>query len=368
MGGSSFGDLFKIVTFGSSHGEAIGVVIEGCPSGLGFDELFIQKALDERRPGSSPYVSPRNELDRFKLLSGVYQGYTTGDPITLVIENRNSDSAPYEPLATLYRPGHANFTYLEKYGLFDPRGGGRASARETAARVAAGAVAQLVLKEYGIELEAYLTQIGPFKAEHWDQSESLIFCPDSEVEKQMMVYLEQLALKGDSIGGIVTGIIRHVPVGLGEPIFDRFEAQLAHAMLSIPATKGFEIGEGFQSAFLHGSQFNDQFYLEGDKVAFKSNHAGGTLGGISNGDTINFRTVFKPASSIKLPQKTLSLDRTPVEFSLDQKAKHDPCVAIRGTPVVKAMAALVTCDLLLKTRLNRLSSCNLLSKSSLMPL
>jgi chorismate synthase len=348
MPGNTFGDVFKITTFGESHGKAIGVIIEGCPSGLFFDLSFIQQMMDQRRPGKNSVVSPRQEKDQIQLLSGVYEEMTTGAPITLMIANEAYDSDPYTSLANFYRPGHANFTYLQKFGYFDPRGGGRASARETAARVAAGAVAMLVLKEQGIKVEAYLTQVGDIKSEAWDQENSELFCPDSQCEIKIRHYLEELIKKGDSIGGIVTGIIKNLPVGLGEPVFDKLEAKLAYAMLSIPATKGFEIGEGFGSVTFLGSEFNDPFYLDDDKIALASNHTGGTLGGISTGQDIRFNTVFKPTSSIKIAQNTVSVDKQKVVFTLDKTAKHDPCVAIRGTSVVKAMAALVICDFLLK--------------------
>jgi chorismate synthase len=355
MPGNTFGDLFKITTFGESHGKAIGVVIDGCPSGLFLDVNFIQEALDQRRPGTNPFVSPREEKDLVEVISGVYGDRTTGAPITLMIKNRGFDSKPYTALENIYRPGHANFTYLEKFGIFDPNGGGRASARETASRVAAGAVASLILKEYGIEIKAYLTQVGPIKCEAYDLEDSKIFCSDSKKQKAILELLMELIEQGDSIGGIVTGIIKKLPIGLGEPVFDRFEAKLAQAMLSIPATKGFEIGEGFESVNRQGSNFNDPLILKENNIAFLTNNAGGTLGGITNGEDVIFKTVFKPTSSIKKKQTSVSFDKETVEFQLDQKAKHDPCVAIRGVPVVKAMAALVTCDFLLKARLDCLN-------------
>lgn len=354
MSGNSFGDIFKVTTFGESHGDSIGCVIEGCPSGLALDLDFIQGQLDQRRPGRHRFVTPRNEKDIVSILSGVFEGKTTGAPICILIANQDTQSSSYQSLAQLFRPGHANFTYLEKFGIFDHRGGGRASARETAARVAAGAIAQLILKDRGVEIVAYLTEVGPFKALNWDQKDSDIFCPDSSVEIKIKNYLEELLAEGDSIGGIVTGVIKNLPIGLGEPCFDRFEALLAHAMLSIPATKGFEIGEGFKACLFKGSMFNDLFCLNNSQITTLTNHAGGTLGGITNGQDVIFRTVFKPTSSIKKTQTTVSLDLKETVLTLDQKARHDPCVAIRGTCVVKAMAALVACDMLLKSRLNRL--------------
>lgn len=358
MSGNSFGDIFKVTTFGESHGEAIGCVIEGCPSGLILDRAFIESELEQRRPGRHQFVTPRNEKDKINIISGVFEGTTTGAPICILIANEDVDSSSYKSLADVFRPGHANFTYLEKFGIVDPRGGGRASARETAARVAAGAIAQLILKQVGVDIVAYLTEVGEFKVSQWDQEKSDIFCPDSCVEIKIKQYLQQLIKEGDSVGGIVTCIIKNLPTGLGEPCFDRFEALLAHAMLSIPATKGFEIGEGFKACLFKGSMFNDLFCLNKNKVTTLTNHAGGTLGGITNGQDVIFRTVFKPTSSIKKKQTTVSLDLKNVEITLEEQARHDPCVAIRGTCVVKAMAALVACDMLLKSRLNRLNLCN----------
>lgn len=355
MSGNSFGDIFKVTTFGESHGSAIGFIIDGCPSGLDIDLAFIQAELDLRRPGRHEFVSPRNEKDQIKIISGVYEGKSTGAPICMMISNQDIDSSSYKPLEKVFRPGHANYTYLQKFGLFDPRGAGRASARETAARVAAGAVAQLILKTEGIEIFAFITQVGDLKVATWDKYDSDIFCPDASIEIKIKNKLEELAKTGDSVGGIVSGIIKNLPVGLGEPVFDRFEAILAHAMLSIPATKGFEIGEGFSSCMFQGSEFNDPFFIKNNKVSTLTNHAGGTLGGITNGEEVFFRTVFKPTSSIKKLQKTLSLDLEEVEFCLADSARHDPCVAIRGTCVVKAMTALVVCDMLLKSRLNRMA-------------
>jgi chorismate synthase len=355
MPANTFGEIFKVTTFGESHGSCIGAIIDGCPAGILLDLDKIQRAVDERKPGINRFVSPRQEEDKVEIVSGLLEKVTTGAPIGILIHNKNYDSAVYKPLEKVYRPGHANFTYLEKYGVYDHKGGGRASARETAVRVAAGAIAMQILEQFSISIEIYLTQVGPYLAQVWDQDDSEIFCPDKAIEEKIKAYLDQLIFEGDSSGGVVTCIIRNAPKGLGEPVFDRFEALLAHAMLSIPATKGFEIGDGFKSAETCGSIFNDQFVNRDDTLSFVTNHAGGTLGGITNGQDIIFKTAFKPTSSIKKSQKTVDFSFKEVELKLDQNAKHDPCVAIRGAVVVKAMAALVTCDLLLRAQTNKIT-------------
>lgn len=354
MPGNSFGDLFRITTFGESHGEAIGVVIDGCPSGLEFDHDLIKKRLEQRRPGRHEFVTDRSEKEEFKVLSGVYENKTTGSPITILITNSDQRPQDYQLLKDVHRPGHASYTYFEKYGIYDHRGGGRASARETAARVAAGAVAEMILEKIGIHIQAYLTQVGPICITKLDQENSDIFCPDSSVEPLIKQYLLDLKQQGDSSGGRVMCCIKHLPLGLGEPVFDRFEAKLAHAMLSIPATKGFEIGEGFGSVVMRGSMSNDSMSLDDGHVKFDTNHAGGTLGGITNGENVVFHVAFKPTSSIKKEQKTLNFEKKQVLFTLPPTARHDPCVAIRGTVVVRAMAYLVTCDFLLKTKNDRI--------------
>ncbi|MCB1117906.1 MAG: chorismate synthase [Chlamydiia bacterium] len=306
--GNQFGHIFRITTWGESHGPAIGVVIDGCPAGLELDVADVQKALDERRPGTSDKVSPRNESDQAQILSGVFEGQTTGAPISIIIWNRDANSEPYEAIKDLLRPGHANYTYLQKYGRFDYRGGGRASARETACRVAAGAIAHKLLLMHGIDVQVTVT-----KKNHEPK---------------------------DSVGGIVTLEATGLPAGLGAPIFDKLEADLAKAMLSIPATKGFEIGHGFAAADMKGSEHNDGF----DPFGPSSNHAGGTLGGISTGMPLICRIAFKPTSSIQKTQKTTTINGDPTEFKLSEEHRHDPCVAIRGAFVCKAMLKLVLAD------------------------
>jgi len=328
MAANSFGTIFRITTFGESHGKAIGVVIDGCPAGLELCDDEINEALAKRAPGKSPLTSPRKEPDVGEIISGVFEGKTTGAPICFIIPNRDYDSSKYEATKDLYKPGHANFTYLEKYAVFDYRGGGRASARETAARVAAGAVAKKILAHYGVTIEAHL-----------QQDENLI----AEVQKE-----------GDSIGGLVEFIATGVPVGLGDPVYEKLEANLAHAMLSLPASKGFELGSGFRAASMRGSEHNDAFVERDGKVVTATNHAGGTLAGIATGMPLIGRVAFKPASSIKKPIPTLSLDKEPATFSLPEGSRHDPCVAIRAVPVVEAMVALVLVDALLMNRCCRL--------------
>jgi chorismate synthase len=359
MASNSFGTIFKITTWGESHGKAIGVVIDGCPAGLEIDSEEINIALALRAPGRNPYTSPRNETDQAEILSGVFQGLTTGAPICIMIPNKDADSSKYEPIKDLLRPGHANYTYLEKYGVFDHRGGGRASARETACRVAAGAVAKKILNFYGIEVLAYIKQIGSVEAHVQDSLSvstyhNLLFCPDSEAAVKMATLIEQAKAEGDSLGGIVEFIATSLPVGLGDPVYEKLEAKLAHAMLSLPAAKGFEIGSGFKSTAMMGSEHNDRFIHKDGKVQTDTNYAGGTLGGIATGMPLLGRVAFKPTSSIKKPQETLTLSGEQATFNLPEGSRHDPCVAIRAVPVVEAMAALVLADLLLMNRCARL--------------
>lgn len=326
MASNSFGTIFKCTTWGESHGKAIGVVIDGCPAGLELSESDLHEMLQRRRPGQSPYTSPREEEDKAEILSGLFEGKTTGAPLSIILWNKDADSSKYEPVKHLLRPGHANFTYLEKYGCFDWRGGGRASARETAARVAAGAVAKKLIAHYGITL----------------------FC---EVEEQEALEekLKAVMKEGDSLGGIVSFTVEGIPIGLGDPIYEKLEANLAKAMLSLPASKGFEIGEGFKAAFMKGSEHNDLFH---NKKPL-SNHAGGTLGGISTGLPIIGKVAFKPASSIKLSQQTSTLEGEDAEFTLPEGSRHDPSVAFRAVPVVEAMLALVVADALLLNRVSK---------------
>ncbi len=328
---NSFGHIFRITTWGESHGKAIGVVIDGCPAGLEISEEEIAAELAKRAPGVHPLTSPRKEPDCPEIFSGIFEGKTTGAPISIVIFNQDVDSSKYEPIKDLLRPGHANFTYIKKYGVFDYRGGGRSSARETACRVAAGAIAKKFLAFSQIEIKATLKEVGG----HADYEE----------------ILKKAKEEGDSLGGVVEVTVDNVPIGLGEPIYRKMEALLASAMLSLPASKGFEIGEGFSAACMRGSEHNDSFIGEG-KTA--TNHSGGTLGGITTGMPLIFRVPFKPTSSILKPQKTTTISGEKADFILPEGSRHDPCVALRAVPVVEAMTALVLADTILLSRCSQL--------------
>jgi len=367
MASNHFGDLFRITTFGESHGKAIGVVLDGCPAGIKIAKEEIDSALSVRQPGKNPYTSPRAEKDEVEIISGLFEGKTTGAPITLIIWNRDADSSKYEPIKNLLRPGHANFTYLQKYGIFDYRGGGRSSARETAARVAAGAIAKKLLAHYDIELCAFISEIGgiPIAEPNLDSIPKLrkkilanpLFCPDTKASEKMMKAIEDAKEEGDSLGGILQCAVTHLPVGLGDPVYGKLEAKLASAMLSIPATKGFEIGSGFAAARMKGSEHNDAFDVdEHGKITTTTNYAGGTLGGISTGLPLTFRVAFKPTSSIKKSQKTVNLKGEKKPFNLPEGSRHDPCVAIRAVPIIEAMTALVLADALLLNRSSRIDS------------
>jgi chorismate synthase len=364
MASNRFGKIFTITTWGESHGKAIGVVIDGCPAGLYVDNEIINEALLLRAPGLHAYTSPRKEADRAELLSGVFEGVTTGAPISIIIYNHDADSSKYEPIKEALRPGHANFTYLEKYGVFDYRGGGRSSARETACRVAAGAVAEKLLEREGIQTLAYLSQIGTTHAAvnpTLEPSEmrqlvlsNPLFCPDPVAVQEMMQLIEKAKAEGDSLGGVVSFIANPISTGLGDPVYEKLEANLAQAMLSIPATKGFEIGLGFQAVTMQGSAHNDSFILKDQKVQTATNYAGGTLGGISTGMPIHGRVAFKPTSSIMKPQETVSREGKEMKFSLPEGSRHDPCVAIRAVPVVEAMLILVLADAILMNKVARI--------------
>ncbi len=362
MGSNTFGVIFKITTWGESHGKAIGVVIDGCPAGLELAEHEINAELALRRPGQSAHVSPRQESDQAEILSGVFEGKTTGAPISIVIYNQDVQKGSYEPIKQLFRPGHAHFTYLHKYGIFDYRGGGRASARETACRVAAGAVAKKLLRHFDIDLIAYLRELGgaeislpdSFEQIRIARGKSALFCPDSETEIALMQLLEEAKTQGDSLGGVVEVMTSMLPIGLGDPVYEKLEANLAKAMLTLPATKGFEIGYGFQAARMQGSVHNDAFALKEGRAVPASNSAGGTLGGIATGEPLICRVAFKPTSSIRQPQATVDIHGLPQTFQIPAGARHDPCVAIRAVPVVEAMAALVLADALLLQRCARL--------------
>ena len=355
--GSSFGQLFHITTFGESHGGGVGVVIDGCPPRISLSEPHIQRELDRRRPGQSAVVSQRNEADRCEILSGVFEGQTLGTPIAIVVRNEDAQPEAYQEIATTFRPSHADFTYEAKYGIRNWQGGGRASARETIGRVAAGAVARQVLAVLhpGLQFVTYVTQLHDLAAEvdgdtvTREQVEaSLVRCPDEVATEKMIRAIEQARADGDSLGGIIECVIRGVPPGLGEPVFDKLEADLAKAMLSLPATKGFEIRSGFAASTMKGSEHNDPFEIRDGEVRTTSNHSGGVQGGISNGESIIFRVAFKPTATIARRQRTVTA--TKEETSLAARGRHDPCVLPRAVPMVEAMAALVLCDHALRQR------------------
>jgi chorismate synthase len=356
--GNSFGTLFKITTFGESHGPAIGVVVDGCPAGLAIDEEFIQQEMNRRRPGQSRLTTQRQEGDQVEILSGVFEGRTTGTPIALLIRNEDQRSKDYTHIAQTYRPSHADFTYDSKYGHRDYRGGGRSSARETAARVAGGAIAKLLLKEWGISVHGYVSQVGnittgPYQTLDLAKTEDTpVRCPDLEAAEQMIALIDEVRKSRDTIGGLVTAVIKGVPPGLGEPVFDRLHAELGKAMLSINAAKGFEYGSGFGGVALRGSEHNDAFYREGNTVKTRTNHSGGIQGGISNGEDIYFKVAFKPVATIMQDQE--SIDATGNEVVVTGKGRHDPCVLPRAVPIVEAMAALVIADFHLRNQSSKL--------------
>ncbi len=355
---NSFGTLFRITTFGESHGPAIGVIIDGCPAGLAIDETFIQSELDRRKPGQSKITTQRKEDDTFKILSGVFEGTSTGTPIAIVIENQDQRSKDYSHIAEAFRPSHADYTYQEKYGVRDYRGGGRSSARETAARVAAGAIAKLLLKKVGIEVQAYVSQVGEIKTPHYTElnlaktEDNIVRCPDPVIAEKMIALIDQVRLDRDTIGGIVTGVIKNSPVGLGEPVFEKLHAELGKAMLGINAVKGFEYGSGFEGIKLRGSQHNDEFYNDGERIRTKTNLSGGVQGGISNGEDIYFNVAFKPVATIMQDQP--SVDKNGNEVVVSGKGRHDPCVVPRAVPIVEAMAALTIADFYLRHKISKL--------------
>lgn len=365
MASNSFGNLFRITTWGESHGKAIGVVVDGCPAGLLLSETDINQALSLRAPGNNAYTSPRKEPDHADILSGVFDGKTTGSPISILIKNHDANSQSYEPIKDLLRPGHANFTYLTKYGIYDYRGGGRASARETACRVAAGAIAKKLLLQFNIEICAYLSGVSDItlpnilnhdlKQLQLSTKNSPLFCPDETTTELIIEKLNNIKLAGDSLGGIVSFIATGLPAGLGDPIYEKIEANLAKAMLSLPASKGFEIGDGFSSVMLNGSTHNDLFIQSALDTVTATNHAGGTLGGITTGMPLLGRVAFKPTSSIQKSQTTVDLQGNTCTLTLPEGSRHDPCVAIRAVPVVEAMCALVLADAFLMNRLAKLS-------------
>ncbi len=357
MAGNSFGQLFRISTFGESHGGAVGVVVDGCPPGLAISKEDIQKELDRRKPGQSAITSPRKEQDEIHILSGVFEGKATGTPILLIAYNKDTRPEDYTSFNESYRPGHADFTYDTKYGFRNWQGSGRASARETLARVAAGAIAQKYLKEkFNIEFISYVEQVGDIRTDidfnnvTPEQIEAnIVRCPDPQVAEKMIALIEDVKNDGDSIGGIIRGVIRNVPAGLGEPVFDKIPSDLAKAMVSINATKGFEFGSGFDGVKMRGSQHNDEFYVsEKGQIRTRTNNAGGTLGGITTGENIYFRVAFKPVSTIM--KKQLTVDKFKKNVGLEARGRHDPCVLPRAVPIVDAMAALVIMDHLLRDK------------------
>ena len=358
--GNSFGKIFRITTYGESHGKGIGVVIDGCPAGITIDELFIRAELDRRRPGQSKITTQRNETDECVILSGVFEGKSTGTPICISIANQDQKSKDYSHIADKFRPSHADYTYHKKYGVRDYRGGGRSSARETAARVAAGAIAKMALREWGTTVQAYVSKVGNISARPYTEldlsatEDNIVRCPDMQVADKMIDLIDEVRKDGDTVGGTVTGVIKGAPAGLGEPVFDRFHAVLGQAMLSINAAKGFEYGSGFLGTTMRGSEHNDEFIVSDDKVQTKTNYSGGVQGGITNGMDINFNVAFKPVATIMKPQKSINAELE--ETIVSGKGRHDPCVLPRAVPIVEAMAAIVTLDFYLRNQSTKLGA------------
>jgi chorismate synthase len=347
---NSFGHLFRITTWGESHGGGVGVVVDGCPPNLKLSEADIQPDLDRRRPGQSRIVTPRKEADAVQILSGVFGGKTLGTPISMWVKNEDQRPEAYTEMQTKFRPSHADYTYQAKFGIRDWRGGGRTSARETIGRVAAGAIAKKILRErFGVEILSYVKQvknieadIDPEKVKFKDVESNIVRCPDAKTAERMIRLIEKARSAGDSVGGIVEGIARGVPVGWGEPVFDRLEADLAKAMLSLPASKGFDIGSGFKGISMTGLEHNDPFRMKSGKVRTTTNYSGGIQGGISNGETIYFRVAFKPVATVMHEQDTVNVDWQ--NTKLKARGRHDPCVLPRAVPMVEAMTALVLVD------------------------
>jgi chorismate synthase len=359
MSGNSFGQLFRLHSFGESHGPAIGGMIDGCPSGLDIDLKFIQTELDRRRPGQSHLVSQRKETDTVEFLSGIFEGKTTGTPIGFLVRNGNQKSGDYDHIKDVYRPSHADYTYDVKYGSRDYRGGGRSSARETVSRVVAGAVAKLLLRNYGVEIHAYTSQVGEIRLLKSYQELDLsltetnaVRCPDPFIAEAMIHKIEQVRKEGDTIGGVITCFATGVPPGLGEPVFDKLHADLGKAMLSINAVKGFEYGSGFEGVKMNGSVHNDPFVKKENRIGTSHNRSGGVQGGISNGEDIYFRTAFKPVATIMQQQTTVNSQGESV--AMTGRGRHDPCVLPRAVPIVEAMTALVLADHLLRSRSSKL--------------
>ncbi len=349
---NSFGNIFKITTFGESHGEAIGVVIDGCPAGLELDLDFIQSELNRRKPGQSNITTQRKEDESFEILSGVFENKTLGTPICMMVRNIDAKSKDYQYLKDTYRPSHADYTYEAKYGIRDYRGGGRSSARETVARVLAGAVAKQILKKYNISIQAFVKSVADLKLEkHYTElnlsntENNIVRCPDIEMAQKFIAKIEEVKKEGDTVGGTIQCVIQNIPAGIGEPVFDKLQATLAHAMLSINAAQGFEYGSGFEGTKLKGSENNDEYYIEENKVRTKTNNSGGIQGGISNGEDIYFNVAFKPVATILKKQNTVN--KNSEEIELQNEGRHDPCVLPRAVVIVEAMAAVVMLDSML---------------------
>ncbi|MBK6364779.1 MAG: chorismate synthase [Saprospiraceae bacterium] len=358
MAGNSFGQIFRITTYGESHGIGIGVIIDGCPAGLEILEHDIQMELNRRKPGQSDIVSPRKEMDKCQILSGVHNGFSMGSPIHIFVPNDDARPEEYSDIANVFRPSHADFTYFSKYGVQGVSGGGRSSARETIARVAGGAVAKALLKRHNIKMAAYVSQVGKIKIPPDTKIDTSLIennsvrCPDQKTAEEMIQYINHLKENGDSTGGVISCVIENCPIGLGEPVFDKLHADLGKAMLSINAVKAFELGSGFAGVEMKGSEHNDVFITEGQEVLTKTNYSGGIQGGITNGMPILFRVGFKPVSTISKPQDTIDHDGK--NAIVQAKGRHDPCVVPRAVPIVEAMAALVLADHLLRAKISKL--------------
>lgn len=356
---NSFGNIFRLTSFGESHGKGIGGVIDGFPSGIKIDLDFVQKELNRRRPGQSAITTDRDETDQVEFLSGIFNGKSTGSPIGFIVWNKNQNSKDYDNMKNVFRPSHADYTYQLKYGIRDHRGGGRSSARETISRCVAGALAKIALKQLGIKITAYTSQVGPIRLEDdykkykfSNIEETPVRCPDLEKAKEMVDYIAKIKEEGDTIGGVVTCVIKGCPIGLGQPVFGKLHAALGNAMLSINAVKAFEYGDGFKGLKEKGSEQNDVFYNHNGSVETRTNHSGGIQGGISNGQDIYFRVAFKPVATILMEQHTVNLDG--IDTSLKAKGRHDPCVLPRAVPIVESMAAMTILDYYLIDRTTQL--------------